>query len=632
MRMQCDGATDLMGDLAVMSVMENFFDAFIKILREQKLDSYFRESCFGQYLDFLEDNNARFQMKMVYDILKRWFMYENKDKMDKVWINYCGMPVCFGWEEWHACLFWLGGVCHGYQTKMLSSFSFSSYTYFDPKKAPRTPKKEKGKSSDRDDLESIVGPSFKNKNLIEALKGKGLSKKHKQSLCLVWLVHNVLWARDINNNISLSLINLFEDLEAFNNYPWGYESFKMTAEYLLTSLTPKIINLYGFPWAFMAWEFEVIPYLRQQVNYQKEVSYPRILRWLSAKTDKNIKFLDLFNPPKEDHNDYDHNGCTDFSPDFAASNECSSCKCQDCKVKHDGVINAINALATSVKKMTYKRGVIASKRISYPDTPLEIKAAKRRRKDTSKVDITATVEEHNMTIDNPSTTSKDKEKVKLVSLGERKNYPFEGFNISDEALKKLTQLINDYSEWIVDGLLKHLAGSIPTGLPWHLVDEVYISINYSDEFHWVSIVIVLKERRIRVYDSMSQRRRSGSSSEIQKMAKILPTYLDMSDFLDQKVRTNWSTIEPYRDKMANTFDVQYINKIAQQIIGSLDCGLFVVAYTEYLSDGLQVPNDGLDAGLLPKDMLLFYGNMEKQKLRNRTQPTLKIYDDQSRIP
>ncbi|PHT72427.1 hypothetical protein T459_23212 [Capsicum annuum] len=399
-------------------------------------------------------------------------MYENKDKMDKVWINYCGMPVCFGWEEWHACLFWLGGVCHGYQTKMLSSFSFSSYTYSDPKKAPRTPKKEKGKSSDRDDLESIVGPSFKNKNLIEALK--------------------------------------------------------------------------------------------------------------------------------------------DFSPDFAASNECSSCKCQDCKVKHDGVINAINALATSVKKMTYKRGVIASKRISYPDTPLEIKAAKRRSKDTSKVDITATVEEHNMTIDNPSTTSKDKEKVKLVSLGERKNYPFEGFNISDEALKKLTQLINDYSEWIVDGLLKHHAGS--------------------DEFHWVSIVIVLKERRIRVYDSMSQRRRSGSSSEIQKMAKILPTYLDMSGFLDQKVRTNWSTIEAYRDKMANTFDVQYINRIAQQIIGSLDCGLFVVAYTEYLSDGLQVPNDGLDAGLLPKDMLLFYGNMEKQKLRNRTQPTLKIYDDQSRIP
>ncbi|PHT72219.1 hypothetical protein T459_23004 [Capsicum annuum] len=449
-RMQCNGATDLTGNLMV------------------------KERCFGKYLDFSKDNNARFQMKMVYDLLKRRFMYENKDKM--------------------------------------------------------------------------------------------------------------------------------------------------------------------------AWAFEVIPYLRQQVNYQEEVSCPRVLRWLSAKTDKNVKFLNLFNPPKEaivhpwlvltnrelkmpffltlrsvrtlsdpkvvdgikmelfgataitrkiileggandalltvfettSHYDYDHNGCTDFSPDFVTSSECSSCKCQNYKAKHNGVINTINALTASVKEMTSKRGVIPSKKISYPDTPLEIKAAKRRRKDTSKasstiknkipislsfsctdvqcaratkkqhelkkVDITATVEEHNMTVDTPSNASKDKEKVEPVSLGERNNYPFEGFNISDEAPKKLIQLINDYSEWIADGLLKHHVSrycqqqpkvsrneefliniikgfSIPADLSWHLVDEVYISINCGDEFHWVLAVVVLKERRIRVYDSMSQRRRSGSSSEIQKLAK-----------------------------------------------------------------------------------------------------------------
>ncbi|KAF3681138.1 putative N-acetylglucosaminyl-phosphatidylinositol de-N-acetylase-like [Capsicum annuum] len=74
-RMQCDGATDLMGDFVV------------------------KESCFGQYLDLPEDNNARFQMKMVYDFLKHRFMYENKDKIDEVWIDYCGRPVCFGWKE-----------------------------------------------------------------------------------------------------------------------------------------------------------------------------------------------------------------------------------------------------------------------------------------------------------------------------------------------------------------------------------------------------------------------------------------------------------------------------------------------------------------------------------------------------
>ncbi|PHT43554.1 hypothetical protein CQW23_17579 [Capsicum baccatum] len=99
---------------------------------------------------------------------------------------------------------------------------------------------------------------------------------------------------------------------------------------------------------------------------------------------------------------------------------------------------------------------------------------------------------------------------------------------------------------------------------------------------------------------MSRRRFFGSSSEIQKLAKTLPTYLDMSTFLDQKVRTDWSTIEAYQDKTGNPFNVQYIEGIAQQTIGSLNCGPFVVAYAEYLSDGLQVPNNGLDAELLHK--------------------------------
>ncbi|PHU02455.1 hypothetical protein BC332_27706 [Capsicum chinense] len=349
----------------------------------------------------------------------------------------------------------------------------------------------------------------------------------------------------------------------------------------------------------------------------------------------------------------------------------------DCKAKHDGVINAINALTASVKEMTSKRGVILSKRISYPNTPLEIKAAKKKRKDTSKassiikrsniamplslsctdvqcarateeqhelkkVDVTATAEEHNMTVDNPSTAFKD-EKVESVSLGEWKNYPFEGFNISDEASKKLTQLINYYSKWIADGkqndgrykvnelslgfdmfnfvvahpetknwfyLMSQLQTcwndehidvifyylrnkaklqtqeqyryttgfSISDGLPWHLVDKVYIPINCGDKFHWVLAVVIIKERRIRVYDSMSRRRRSRPFSEIQNLAKILPTYLDMSGFLDQTG------------------------------LRSFCCRVF--------ERELQAPNDGLDAGLLCKIyayILWKYGEAKAQK-------------------
>ncbi|PHT53800.1 hypothetical protein CQW23_08262 [Capsicum baccatum] len=68
--------------------------------------------------------------------------------------------------------------------------------------------------------------------------------------------------------------------------------------------------------------------------------------------------------------------------------------------------------------------------------------------------------------------------------------------------------------------------------------------------------------------------------------------------------------------MANPFDVQYVDEIAQQIIGSLDCGPFIVAYAEYLSDGLQVPNNELDVGLLHKRyaaLLWKYGEAKAQK-------------------
>ncbi|PHT35688.1 hypothetical protein CQW23_23388 [Capsicum baccatum] len=209
------------------------------------------------------------------------------------------------------------------------------------------------------------------------------------------------------------------------------------------------------------------------------------------------------------------------------------------------------------------------------------------------VDVTveATFEEHNITVDNPSTASKEEEKVKPVNSRERKNYLFERFNISGEAPKKLIQLINDYPEWIADGLLKHHAGrycqqqskvsqneecliniikgfSIPDGLPWHLINEVYIPINCGDEFHWVLGVVVLKKRRILVYYSMSQRRRSEPSSEISKLAKILPTYLDVSGFLDQKI--NWKISINVTDDQPVPTDNQSVTTGVHGFCTSLD--------------------------------------------------------------
>ncbi|XP_060172583.1 uncharacterized protein LOC132603499 isoform X2 [Lycium barbarum] len=49
----------------------------------------------------------------------------------------------------------------------------------------------------------------------------------------------------------------------------------------------------------MAWAFDDIPHLRHQVKeYSKEVTYSRILRWLTARNNTKLS-VDLFNPPNE---------------------------------------------------------------------------------------------------------------------------------------------------------------------------------------------------------------------------------------------------------------------------------------------------------------------------------------------
>ncbi|PHU00779.1 hypothetical protein BC332_30566 [Capsicum chinense] len=69
-------------------------------------------------------------------------------------------------------------------------------------------------------------------------------------------------------------------------------------------------------------------------------------------------------------------------------------------------------------------------------------------------------------------------------------------------------------------------------------------------------------------------------------------------------RTDWSTLEAYKGRLGqrtglishNPFDVEYVQNIPQQSSDSLDCGVFVTAYTEILSEGQQVHSCDFDAG------------------------------------
>ncbi|PHU18070.1 hypothetical protein BC332_13765 [Capsicum chinense] len=155
------------------------------------------------------------------------------------------------------------------------------------------------------------------------------------------------------------------------------------------------------------------------------------------------------------------------------------------------------------------------------------------------------------------------------------------YYLAELAVELSTQ--QDYAELIVvakneDAITNIIHGfCTPVRLPWYMVYEVYVLINYGKEFHWVLIVIVSKKRVISVYDSLSSKRKKEPTIEIQKLAMMLPTYLPDNDFYKKTERTDWPTFEAYKGNFAQqtglvneiSFDVDYIQNIPQQASDSL---------------------------------------------------------------
>ncbi|KAM3231886.1 hypothetical protein P3L10_017245 [Capsicum annuum] len=179
---------------------------------------------------------------------------------------------------------------------------------------------------------------------------------------------------------------------------------------------------------------------------------------------------------------------------------------------------------------------------------------------------------------------------------QKQQFAFDGFLLSDTIS---SSVIEEFKQWVEEGLLKFHAKKrycTPSDFPWHQVDEVYVPINCNENFHWVLAVIALKDRCIRIYDSLSRRRNTESITEIQKLAKMLSTYLSDSKFYDEISRTDWHNRETYRDKITQTtqilnehpFDVEYVQYIMQQ-----ECDT-VAGYAKYLSEEMNVPSDGFE--------------------------------------
>ncbi|KAM3362484.1 hypothetical protein P3S68_017338 [Capsicum galapagoense] len=95
------------GDLVLKCLLGKPFDELRSIMKKENIDGFFKKSSFAYFLELSGPRPLRFPMIMVYGLLKRRIMYAGKDggpkkgrnKIDEVWINYCGMSICFGLKE-----------------------------------------------------------------------------------------------------------------------------------------------------------------------------------------------------------------------------------------------------------------------------------------------------------------------------------------------------------------------------------------------------------------------------------------------------------------------------------------------------------------------------------------------------
>ncbi|PHT89582.1 hypothetical protein T459_04695 [Capsicum annuum] len=158
--------------------------------------------------------------------------------------------------------------------------------------------------------------------------------------------------------------------------------------------------------------------------------------------------------------------------------------------------------------------------------------------------------------------SSSKGKKKLAS-NERKKFSFEGYHITGDSP---TVEMETFEEWIHDGLYKQHTKKKD--------DDDHYRVNCSTlEFRQLDFIVAFSKFKNWFYLMYQQNK--GWNDE---------------------VPTDWTALKSYEEKFErNPFQVEYLSEIAQQDSGSLDCGVFVAVYTEYLSEGLGIPCLGIDA-------------------------------------
>ncbi|XP_019242412.1 PREDICTED: uncharacterized protein LOC109222521, partial [Nicotiana attenuata] len=135
-------------------------------------------------------------------------------------------------------------------------------------------------------------------------------------------------------------------------------------------------------------------------------------------------------------------------------------------------------------------------------------------------------------------------------------------------------------------VIEYIQGFVlDANVPWHTVEHVLMTINVTEQWHWIMVVISFKDRCIYVYDSM----RGGAAYQAKvhktmaKYSVLLPHFFVHTHFYLNKKDINWRT-GVYKSKdLITLFAVKLVEGLPQQV--EVDCVVFATSFAEYFIEG-----------------------------------------------
>ena len=129
-------------------------------------------------------------------------------------------------------------------------------------------------------------------------------------LGMLYVLSSIILANGKTVRIPMTYVELVEDIEGFNDYPWGIPAWEMTRDSIRSAISNKgkgkgkfsamRYTLIGFPHSLLVWAFESIPGIRGSFASGLGENIPRMLSWSSEESVMFVQVKQILIGTKDD--------------------------------------------------------------------------------------------------------------------------------------------------------------------------------------------------------------------------------------------------------------------------------------------------------------------------------------------